>query len=490
MRASTTLEARAGWASAALVVALLANTEGVRSQGLPETAGRPSLQNQRFDIDFVVGPVLGSGRMIGLGGAYTALADGIEGAPRTAAAYATRMLYDLDWFEYDLTIDLVPASIRNTDFDANGESGFEYGNFVFFTLGGGLRFGAFGAGFVADFQSYELGEGSTLELTQTHFGVGYGFLDGQLVIGTGLRTAGLSIGQAGSPEPLVDAVGVGPELGVLLALEDKPFRVGIALRTPVVSEPVALPVAAGLTLPEHVRLPWEAQLGLAWQLGLRPLNRRFINPHQEHAALRRQAREDRERRITLQLERERMERAIARVHDTGPPRLSEPDYDTVPRDPDFWQRESRRAADESFQIERQLSERILEREREIRGLSRRYLLVSTELLLIGPTERGVGLESFLSQRQQRSGEHISIGLRGGVEGEPIAGHVKMRAGTYLEPSRFEGVAYRVHGTLGTEIRLFSWDLFGLVDDFALRFGASADVAERYLNVGFGFGMWH
>jgi hypothetical protein len=482
---------RARCASVALLAAVLASAGRAKAQDTPDgMLGRPSLQNERFDIDFVIGPVLGSGRMIGLGGAYTALADGIEGAPRTAAAYATRMLYDLDWFEYDLTLDLVPASIRNTDFDANGESGFEYGNFVFFTLGGGLRFGAFGAGIVADFQSYELGDETTLELAQTHFGAGYGFLDGQLVIGAGLRTASLSITQTGSTEPFVETVGVGPELGALLALEDKPFRLGVALRTPVVSEPVAVPVAAGLTLPEHVRLPWEAQLGLAWQLGLRPLNRRFINPHQEHAALRRQAREDRARRIALQLERERLARAVARAQDTGPPRLGEPLYEGTPRDPEFWQRESRIAANESFELESRLKERIHEREREIRALSRRYLLVSTELLLIGPSERGVGLESFLSQRRQRSGEQISIGLRAGVEGEPIAGYVKMRAGTYLEPSRFEGVAYRVHGTLGTEIRLFSWDLFGLLDDFALRFGASADVAERYLNVGIGFGIWH
>jgi hypothetical protein len=117
-------------------------------------------------------------------------------------------------------------------------------------------------------------------------------------------------------------------------------------------------------------------------------------------------------------------------------------------------------------------------------------LISTELFAIGPTDDGVGLESFLSQRRQTSGEYVSFGARVGVEGEPIAGYVKMRAGSYLEPSRFAGVGYRVHGTLGTDLRLFSWDLFGLVDEFTVRLGASADVAERYLNVGFGFGMWH
>ena len=66
----------------------------------------------------------------------------------------------------------------------------------------------------------------------------------------------------------------------------------------------------------------------------------------------------------------------------------------------------------------------------------------------------------------------------------------MRAGSYFEPSRFEGVPYRVHGTIGTDIRLFSWDLFGLLDEFTLSLGGSADVAERYVNLGVGIGLWH
>lgn len=472
-------------ATALLVVLLAAPLASAQS----EADTRPSLENQSFDIDLVIGPVLGSGRMIGLGGAYTALADGIEGAPRTAAAYATRTLYDLDWFEYDVTVDLMPATIRNSDFDGNGESGFTYADFVFFTLGGGLRFGAFGLGFIADFQSYDLGESADLSLTQTHFGVGYGFWEGQLVVGVGGRTAGLAITDDATGEPLVEMVGAGPEVGALLAPEEQPFRLGLSVRTPVESATAFVPVAAGLELPGHVRLPWEVQLGLAWQLGTRPLNRRFMDPNEERDALWQQAREDRARRIELQLERERFEQRLRLSQASAPPDAAHLTSDS-PRDPEFWRQERERMKNELHEIELERRARAIEREREVRGLSRRYLLISTELFAIGPTDDGVGLESFLSQRRQTSGEYVSFGARVGVEGEPIAGYVKMRAGSYLEPSRFAGVGYRVHGTLGTEIRLFSWDLFGLVDEFTVRLGASADVAERYLNVGFGFGMWH
>lgn len=484
------VKARFACAAIASVLLISAFAERVRAQDDMEM--RPSLQGERFNIDFVVGPVLGSGRLIGLAGAYTALGDGIAGASRTPAVYANRTLYDLDWFEYDVTADLVPASIRNSDFDSNGESGFEYGSFVFFSLGGSLTFGSFGAGVVADFQSYELGDGNDLSLTQTHFGVGYGFLEGQLVIGVGARTVGLSIIEAATNEPLVDLIGAGPEAGAVLALDGQPFRIGAALRLSVESDPVDVPVAASLALPEHVRLPWELALGLAWQLGPRPLNRRFVNPHEEESALRRQAREDRARRIADQLEEERLTHRIAFAQDTRPPQFATSvlDEGAQPSDLEFWKNEAHISAGLEREIRDDLNERADEREREVRGLSRRYILISSEVFFIGPTERGVGLESFLSQRQQRSGEHVSIGTRLGIEGEPIAGYVRMRAGSYFEPSRFAGVGYRVHGTLGTEIRLFSWDLFGLVDEFALRFGASADVAERYLNVGVGLGFWH
>ena len=100
------------------------------------------------------------------------------------------------------------------------------------------------------------------------------------------------------------------------------------------------------------------------------------------------------------------------------------------------------------------------------------------------------MESFLTQVRRGSGQDLSFGFRFGVEGEPIAQYVKMRAGSYFEPSRFEGVPYRVHGTIGTDIRLFSWDLFGLLDEFTLSLGGSADVAERYVNLGVGIGLWH
>ncbi|MDD9944857.1 MAG: UTP--glucose-1-phosphate uridylyltransferase [Myxococcales bacterium] len=68
--------------------------------------------------------------------------------------------------------------------------------------------------------------------------------------------------------------------------------------------------------------------------------------------------------------------------------------------------------------------------------SRRYLVLASDLMIVGATHNGVGLESFLSQIRQRSGQLATLGFRFGAEGEPIERWLKMRAGTYFEPSRF------------------------------------------------------
>jgi hypothetical protein len=214
--------------------------------------------------------------------------------------------------------------------------------------------------------------------------------------------------------------------------------------------------------------------------------------------LRNEMLERRRARAREQWEREQLAQRMLLSQERGLPDVAElepnPEValspEGMPHDPMWWTEESARRWDEEREMLAHIAELVQEREREVRALSRRYLLFVADAIAVGPTPHGVGLESFLSQRRQDSGRDTTFGFRFGLEGEPIAYWVQMRAGTYLEPSRFAGVGYRVHGTLGADVRLFSWDFFGLVDEFTLRIGAAADVAERYLNAGVGIGLWH
>ena len=148
-------------------------------------------------------------------------------------------------------------------------------------------------------------------------------------------------------------------------------------------------------------------------------------------------------------------------------------------------------------METQLQRRVQRYDASIRSLSRKYLLLAADLLVVGATDRGIGLESFLSQGRrtgergpQASGEHPSFAFRVGLEGEPIPDQLRVRVGSYLEPARFEGVAPRLHATMGGDMKLFAFDLFGLVRPFELRLTAGLDIATAYRNLGLSVGVWH
>jgi hypothetical protein len=478
-------------------LALLAcTTLALASDAAAQTEGEPISCD--YELDLVTGPVLGSGRVVGMGGAYTALATGIEGGAYSPASYAARTPWETDWFEWNGTIDLRPSVLRNTDFDNNGQAGAAYGDLLLTTLGIGLQFGELGLGAVLNVQDYDARENVGLNVLSLDVGVGYMLAGGAVVVGLGVRRVEFEMTDGSDGDSSFSAGGILPTAGALLQPAGQPWRIGVATRMPAVSDQVRECVAASLFLPTRVHSPWELQIGFAWQFGPRPLNRRWINPHDEADALRDAMLARRERRARDQLAHEAQIRRMSMSRERQPPRVAElgPDaalfavWDDAPSDPRWWQLERVRRADEERELVARLEEIQQERERELRARSRRYLLMAAELIFVGTTENGVGIESFLSQRRQASGREITVGLRFGVEGEPIPNWLQMRAGTYLEPSRFERGTYRAHGTLGADLRLFSWDMFGWLDEFTVRAGASADVAERYLNAGFGVGLWH
>ncbi len=497
MRARSASTTRRAWAALPCAgLLLLCATAHAQST-------RPPLTQSDFNLNLATGPVLGSGRIIGLGGAYTALATGIEGAPWNPAAYASRTLWGLSWFDWDLTASIVPTMLRHSDFENNGHAGFTYGNFVFGTVGFGLHFGELGMGGLINLHSYTLDNPSTnatadLTLATANYGAGYMLADGQLTLGAGARTVIFSITDATSGDSLVDFGGTGPEIGALLAPADRPWRLGFAARLPVESSVSAKAVAAGLTLPRQIVLPWELQAGFAYQLGKRPLNRKWVNPHTVETRLREEMLARRRERERDELERERLALRMQQAQERAPPIVAElqPNASVpvvpldVPQDPSFWDAEHKRRWDEERELLARIADLEQAREQAVRALSRRYLLLSSEAILVGETRDGIGLESFLSQQRQDAGRRVTVGVRLGAEGEPIQNWVQMRVGTYFEPSRFAGVGYRVHATLGADVRLFSWTLFGLVDEFTLSAGAVADVAVRYLNAGVGIGLWH
>jgi hypothetical protein len=443
------------------------------------------LSDRGFNIDLVNGPIVGPNRVVGLSGAYTALGYGIENATITPAAYATRTLWDTRWFTWDITADLSPGPLRRIDFINDGQGGTKSSDFLFITAGAGATMGNIGLGAIVRSQYYRIGDNTDVSLILANYGVCYSFLDGQLLVGVAARTAVLTLSK--------DNIGTlgsfsrsGPEAGAILGPADRPYRIGVTARSSLHADNEMSSTISdlGLSAPRAVVLPAEVQLGFAYQFGARPLNRRWINPH------------DRERELRNEMLVRRLQRQRAQVQREQPhadvpatAALGQAEWLREPQDPEFRRAEGMRIANEEQELQRAIATAERRHERAIEALSRRYVLLSADVVFIGSTDQGIGLEAFLNQQRVVSGQTPSLAFRVGAEGEPIPNQLRVRLGSYLEPARFSGVHPRLHATVGGDLKLFSFDMFGLVNPFELRLTASLDIAESYRSVGISVGLW-
>lgn len=461
------------------------------------------LSDNKFNIDAVDGPVLGSNRVVSMGGAFTALATSIDGAAWNPASYGSRTLWEQNWFEWDVSAGLMLAGVFSRNDLFNNGKGERIGaeDFFFYDTGLRLQFAKLGVGGLFRGQTFIVKAQDTtvnIDKGNIQFGGAWMFLDGELVAGVGARSLLMSVSLPEAGRTLVRFQGTGLEAGVVWRPEKWPIRLGASGRTAVRSQRVAqkgqevtdpADEIEGFVLPNRVHMPWEAQVGFALQLGERPINLRWHVPPNPARTLLPQMRAVWCEREATQAKREAVKEGLDEAVVGECPRLRR-----RPRSGDWWSAEEQRREreeeifDEEVEKERDDIRKTLRRRYE--ELPRYYWLISIDFLLVGSTLDGIGLDAFLDQEMRASGENITFSARLGAEVEPWAGRLKLRAGSYLEPSRNTGVPPRIHGTGGFDVRLFTWDLFGLIDPFSIRAGAMIDVSTRYVNWGVGIGMWH
>lgn len=114
-------------------------------------------------------------------------------------------------------------------------------------------------------------------------------------------------------------------------------------------------------------------------------------------------------------------------------------------------------------------------------------LVASDLVFIAASENAVGVESVLAQKQQPVGAHDTASFRIGTELETLPGRLRLRIGSYYEPSFYEGVASRIHLTGGFEVRMFHSSVLG-ENDWGLTL--TVDSARDYLNIIAALGFWY
>ncbi|MBV9946511.1 MAG: hypothetical protein JOZ69_06665, partial [Myxococcales bacterium] len=310
----------------------------------------------------------------------------------------------------------------------------------------------------------------------------YGIAGGQVAFGGGLRVVTMQIVEDGAPT-LLTMTGVGPEVGALWMPTGSQWRVGAAVRAPVSggifgSERVTVEDnvrrAGSFILPSRIVMPWEVEAGVAYQLGPRPLNPGWQNPH------------DQERRLRSRLEAARAERALDRERRVAeaPPEKRE----TLRAQLDAQEEFVRGIEDQRYAAD--LAALGVGRKARYQNWPREKILLLASVLVSGPSETAISLEGFLDQRAEAVGGHVTLTPRLGLEGEPLRDRILLRTGTYLEPSRYESGVPRQHFTFGGDVRLFPLDFWRLLPDTDWKLAFFVDLAPRYANGGLALGTWH
>lgn len=485
------------------VLALLAGAGPALADGPLGTNGTP-FRTSRYRIDLGAGPVIAGPRVTGLAGAYVALAEDVDGNAHNPAAPAVRPAHSFDHFDYYIGAGVIfTAGLTNSDFFNTGARSQAFTNqaedAAVLSLATNLQWGTFGLGLSLDAQTFDMRPrdpaqretlgGVQADILGIRIQAAHSMLDGQVIAGVGTRLLGMTL-QDNSGNDLFATGGAAYEAGVLIRPNGRPFRVGAKFKSSAVAkvspDSQLQPNAAGdillgadtaqpAFLPDAVVSPWRLEMGAAVQLGPRPLNPRWIAPSRYNVP----------RALDMRRERLRRERdyaaLIERARIRGDSDLAEALRVQMGQDRLRDARELRAFEAATRALMKQT----------YRSLPRRYLLISTALDIRGRSDNAVGIESFLQGSINRSGAQVTYSPRLGLEGELMPGRLRVRLGTYYEPTRFVTSAGRVHATLGASVRLLQWSVFGIwPEDQQWQLAAALDVSERYLGWGGAISSWY
>ncbi|MBF5041625.1 hypothetical protein FGE12_04440 [Aggregicoccus sp. 17bor-14] len=110
-------------------------------------------------------------------------------------------------------------------------------------------------------------------------------------------------------------------------------------------------------------------------------------------------------------------------------------------------------------------------------------MLSAQLDVIDGVDQALGLSAFTQTGAQDSvGSSLLLQPRFGVEHETLVNRLRLRLGTFVEPSPFKDSSPRPHLTGGFEVFVLRY-----WEDWSVT--ASFDVARRFTNLGLSVGFW-
>ena len=248
-------------------------------------------------IELSRGPVLGSPRVVGIGGAYSSIGEGLAGMAFNPATLGNRNHRMERWWDWDAGAGISFLPLEDTDFENDGQANTDVESQQIWQVGTMVQIGYLGFGWQWASRVYKV---DRLGSHQAEFN----FDEHLLGVGYQLERIGLAIGISGIIESTridlqergdffdtteataklggsFDGGFSGLQLGAIYRPANKPYRLGMALRmtseqTPVDEINTDAFDEREVGVPNTVRSPTELRLGGSWQFG-KPYNppRRF-----------------------------------------------------------------------------------------------------------------------------------------------------------------------------------------------------------------------
>lgn len=372
--------------------------------------------------------LLGSARMVGLGGAYVGIAEGADGWASNLASLAQRPKdLDREWnIDFGLSyVDVPTGNPMAWDVDNDGvpDSSLRARQYI---TGIALQYRTFGVGAFTrtSYQAYCLdspgcpvGDALNITLSNSALAIAASFLDDDLIGAVGLYTASATFSLQGQ-QWNYGATSFSAD--VLWRPHGQPFRLGASFRPRIEaalqSGSPTPPVVDGRPLYSAVVTPATLSAGASLRVGPGAEDYNRLSPIARFEALDRH----------------------------GAMNFYQP-----PREPLSW----------------------------------KSLLISLEVDSLFPVKGATQLATVTSGADPVPlGTVFAITPRLGLENETLPGRLRIRAGTFLEPSPFPADQPRAHATGGFELYLLHF-----LDDWSIA--GSFDVANRYTQYSVAIGFW-
>jgi hypothetical protein len=248
------------------------------------------ITNRDFSLDLYEGTALGSSRLISMGGASVALAEGSAGSLSNPSASAVRAATDNDWFSWDFHIDAASARFTK-DYDNNGVKDRDL-NTAYATTGGlAFGFGSWGTAltFVARNAPGAPLTTQQVELNRIEFAVSKWIRRLDLAIGIAVRTVGFTF--MGDQDTDLFSINASTlTAGATWIPSGESFRIAGSLAAPSIGGAVETancdPLdCQGFILPNRVAIPFTASMGASYRFAESPWNMKVSKPFRDERSI-------------------------------------------------------------------------------------------------------------------------------------------------------------------------------------------------------------